>query len=604
MSTIANEKADRDRFKQLNIESVIGLALLAPSGYDDRRLRPALHEHEPQTIDVTVEAISRTHHTLQLTLFVHNFGHKIDAVIFRPKPYMLRQFVVDERYYLYGKIECAGGRCQMTHPKKVTSVGAMTPRYKTVLRTDVMGRLVARRLTKRGLSEAGLPDKVITDLMKIHFPTDEPLYRRGEGYTQEALYALKFSELFDHMQRLKQKRQHFTALYSLDAPWRPWSETLPFKLTDEQIRTMDEIKEDLSKESAARRMIVGDVGSGKTMVILAAVMMARPYRAILMAPTTILANQLFEEAQRYLPDISSTLVTNKTKKKQGLEEYGLIVGTHALLYRDLPEAALVMIDEQHRFGTAQRNRLEKLIASEHKRPHLLQFSATPIPRTQAMMDSAHIDVSLITQTPFKKDIATEVIHKADFPALMEHIKAEVALQHQVLLVYPLVEQSEALNYQSIEEARSFWETRFEEVYVTHGKDKAKEKVLLDFREKGNVLLATTVVEVGISLPRLSTVVIVGAERLGLSSLHQLRGRVSRTGLKGYCYLFSHQDGSERLDAFTTTDNGFDIAQLDLKFRQSGDLLTGKSQSGKRFLWVDMAEDEAVVKEVKSYIEGK
>lgn len=602
MSILANEKADRERFQRLNIENVIGLALLAPSGYDDRRLRPTLYEHQSQTIDATVEAVSRTAHTLQLSLFVHNLGHKIEAVIFRPKPYMLRQFIVDERYYLYGKIECAGGRCQMTHPQKVTSVGVMTPRYKTALRTDVMGRLVARHITQKALSEAGLPEKVITLVMKIHFPSDEPLYRSGEGYTQEALYALKFSELFDYMQRLRQKRHHFTALHQLSGAWEAWSKTLPFTLTPEQLTTIGDIKDDLLKETAARRMIVGDVGSGKTMVILAAVMMARPHRSILMAPTTILANQLFEEAHKHLPSIRVVLVTNKTKKKQSLDEYDLIVGTHALLYRDLPEAALVMIDEQHRFGTAQRNRLEKLIASEQKRPHLLQFSATPIPRTQAMIDSAHIDVSLITQTPFKKDITTDIIHKADFPALMEHIKAEVALQHQVLLVYPLVEQSEALNYQSIEEARLFWETRFEEVYVTHGKDKAKEQVLLDFREKGNILLATTVVEVGISLPRLSTVVIVGAERLGLSTLHQLRGRVSRTGLKGYCYLFTNQDGSERLDAFTTTDNGFDIAQLDLRFRQSGDLLTGKSQSGKRFLWVDMAEDEAVVKEVKSYIE--
>ncbi len=271
-----------------------------------------------------------------------------------------------------------------------------------------------------------------------------------------------------------------------------------------------------------------------------------------------------------------------------------------------------MIDEQHRFGTAQRNLLEKLISGtssnnsasniQHPkleaRPHFLQFSATPIPRTQAMIDSAHIDVSLITQTPFEKDITTSVIHKSDFAELLTKIETELQQKHQVLIIYPLVEQSEALEYQSLEEARGYWEKRFDDVYVTHGKDKNKEKVLEEFRERGSILLATTVVEVGISLPKLTTIIIVGAERLGLSTLHQLRGRVSRNGLKGYCYLYTNQSKSKRLDAFVKTDNGFDIAALDLKFRKSGDLLIGKTQSGDKFRWVDMGEDELIVKKVK------
>ena len=168
----------------------------------------------------------------------------------------------------------------------------------------------------------------------------------------------------------------------------------------------------------------------------------------------------------------------------------------------------------------------------------------------------------------------------------------------MLLVYPLVEQSEVLEYQSIDEARGYWEGRFENVYVTHGKDKEKEEVLKEFSKKGDILIATTVVEVGISLPRLSTVVIVGAERLGLSTLHQLRGRVSRTGLKGYCFLYTNQSESERLDKFTQSTSGFDIANLDLKYRKSGDLLKGSSQSGKQFKWIDLAEDEKIVAEVK------
>lgn len=344
-------------------------------------------------------------------------------------------------------------------------------------------------------------------------------------------------------------------------------------------------------------MVVGDVGSGKTMVILATAYMNYPNKTVLMAPTTILANQLFEEACKFLADIKTILVTNKTKKVD-LSEFDFIIGTHALLYRELPKATVVMVDEQHRFGTKQRNMLEKLMNEGDKKPHYIQFSATPIPRTQAMIETAHIDVSLITTTPFKKNIDTKVIHKQDFKNLIAHIKSEIAQNHQILLVYPLVEESEAIKYQSIEEARGYWEKNFEDVYVTHGKDKEKERVLLEFREKGKILIATTVVEVGISLPRLSTVVIVGAERLGLSTLHQLRGRVSRTGLQGYCFLYTNQPNSKRLEEFAVTSSGFDIANMDLKYRKSGDLLKGVNQSGTQFEFADIAEDEKIVLEVK------
>jgi ATP-dependent DNA helicase RecG len=164
-----------------------------------------------------------------------------------------------------------------------------------------------------------------------------------------------------------------------------------------------------------------------------------------------------------------------------------------------------------------------------------------------------------------------------------------------------VEESTEVPYQSLDESRGFWEKKFENVYVTHGKDKQKEEVLLAFREHGNILLATTVVEVGISLPRLTLIVIVGAERLGLATLHQLRGRVGRNGLKSWCYLFSNTKENFRLEQFSKTTNGFDIAKLDLKFRDSGDILDGTIQSGQRFKWLDMAEDEAIVSYAKQRV---
>jgi ATP-dependent DNA helicase RecG len=245
--------------------------------------------------------------------------------------------------------------------------------------------------------------------------------------------------------------------------------------------------------------------------------------------------------------------------------------------------------------------LEALVSKGEQKPHFIQFSATPIPRTQAMMQSELLDVSLITTTPFEREVLTQTISKSDFPNLLSHIKDEIEQKHQVLIIYPLVEESTEIPYQSLEESRGFWESKFDNVYVTHGKDKQKEEVLLEFREKGNILLATTVVEVGISLPRLTLIVIVGAERLGLATLHQLRGRVGRNGLKSWCYLYSNFPANERLRQFTKTTNGFDIAKLDLKFRDSGDILDGTIQSGQRFKWLDMAEDEEIVAYAKERV---
>jgi len=588
-------KEQEEKFKKLGINSYIELALIIPASYEDLRVHDKFQTHAMQLIDATVESVYRAANSLQITFFVHNFGHNITGVMFRPKPYMIHQFKVGDRDYYYGIIECKNGFCSITMPKKVTNIGGITPKYKSPLRADVMLRLMKSSLTKENLISEGLKEEIAEELLRIHFPAERVLNLRD--LETRTLHALKYSELFSYMKQLSNKRRYFKSSTSVCQDYKEWESTLPFRLTNEQLQTIDDIKADFGKEVSARRMIVGDVGSGKTMVILASALMMFPNRSVLMAPTTILANQLYEEAKKYLPMMNIALVTNRTKDID-LVEYDFIVGTHALLYRDLPKASLVMVDEQHRFGTLQRNMLEKLVSSGEEKPHFLQFSATPIPRTQAMIETAHIDVSLITSTPFKKDITSKVIHKNNFKELLEHIKSEIDSGNQVLLVYPLVEQSEVLEYQSIDEARGFWEKRFKSIFVTHGKDKEKEEILLEFSKKGDILIATTVVEVGISLPRLSTVVIVGAERLGLSTLHQLRGRVSRTGLKGYCFLYTNQSSSERLDRFVQTASGFDIANLDLKFRKGGDLLKGHNQSGSQFKWIDLAEDEEIVKSVK------
>ena len=587
-------KKQEEKFAKLNISSFTELSLIIPHSYEDLTLYVEIQENKAMVIDATVESIFRAQNSIQITFYAHNLGFSIKGVIFRPKPYMIHQFAVGSRDYYYGLVECKMGQCSMSMPKKVTTIGAITPKYKCSLRSDVMLRFIQANLTKEALHVEGLKDEIIDEILKLHFPTEIINLKELD---EKTLNTLKYIELFTYMKQLSAKRRYFKSSTCRATSYKKWAKNLPFELTDEQIQTIQDIKKDFTKDVASKRMVVGDVGSGKTMVILASALMMMPSRSILMAPTTILANQLHVEALKYLPNLKIALVTNKTKKID-LSEFDFIIGTHALLYRELPKASLVMVDEQHRFGTQQRNMLEKLVSDGDIKPHFLQFSATPIPRTQAMIETAHIDVSLITSTPFKKDITSQVIHKQDFKELLLHVESEIAKGNQVLLVYPLVEQSDFLEYQSIEEARGYWENKFTKVYVTHGKDKEKEEVLKEFSKKGNILIATTVVEVGISLPKLSTAVIVGAERLGLSTLHQLRGRVSRTGLKGYCYLYTNKNSSARLDEFTKTTSGFDIANLDLKYRKSGDLLKGSSQSGKQFKWIDLAEDEEIVKNVK------
>ena len=621
-------------FKKLKIYSLLDLALIIPHSYNDTTLSSSLEIGKSATLEAKVIDSTVRNGKLRVTFELPAFNRRrLSSLFFRTTPYHYKLFEVGSRHYIQGRLEEYNGYLQMPQPRSIKEIGKITPKYKTALKESEIRSLIELYVTEKALFDEGLDSKEVATLMRLHFPKSiDEVYDAG-AIKQEIIAVLKFVEAFNHLKKLRGKRVDFPALAALHGDLTPFLEKLPFTLTTEQQQVIEEIRRDLSTdEKAAKRMVVGDVGSGKTMVILASVMMALPHKTILMAPTSLLARQLYEEACKHLPESVRIALVMQGKEEGDYRDADFIIGTHALLYKEhLPQAALVMVDEQHRFGTAQRAALEALVsskslprgsgdndssakadkslspdASSHQspekgecRPHYIQFSATPIPRTQAMMESELLDVSLITTTPFEREVETRVIGKQDFPALLEHIKEEIAKQHQVLIIYPLVEESSEVPYQSLEEGRGFWEDRFDNVFVTHGKDKQKEEVLLSFREEGDILLATTVVEVGISLPRLTLIVIVGAERLGLATLHQLRGRVGRNGLKSWCYLFSNTPQNERLQKFCRTTNGFEIAKLDLKFRDSGDILDGTIQSGQRFRWLDMAEDEVVIDRAKN-----
>ncbi len=599
----------KELFKKLKITTLLDLALLIPSSYQDTTLSREIVPGRVHTLKAKVTKSLKSSGRLMVQFRLVDFKIPLSAVFFRATPYHYQLFGEGSEVVIQGKIETFRGQLQMNQPKAIAKAGEILPKYKTLLRQSEMRTLLEAYLSPDALIKAGLEADEAQMVMRLHFPCTL------DGILQEGLFqphiqrVLKRIEAINHLQKLSSKKVSHPALGALKGDIAPLVKRLPFSLTPQQCEVIDSIRTDLTRsDKAAKRMVVGDVGSGKTMVILASVMMALPHKSILMAPTSLLALQLYEEAIKHLPPKVKVALVMQGDEQGCYKEADFIIGTHALLYKEeLPLAPLVMVDEQHRFGTKQRHQLELLASGRGtdsaKRAHFLQFSATPIPRTQAMMQSALLDVSLITQRPFELRVTTQIIIKSDFARLLTHIREEIAAGHQVLIIYPLVEESETNPYQSLMQGREYWESYFEHVFVTHGKDKNKEEVLLAFREQGDILLATTVVEVGISLPRLTLIVIVGAERLGLATLHQLRGRVGRLGLESWCYLFTRNAKNERLQAFTQTTNGFDIAKLDLEFREGGDILDGTIQSGQKFQWLDMAHDEDIVAEAMQRLDA-
>lgn len=590
-------KADNEKLQKLGISSLLDLALLIPKSYENRFIDQSPNLNAFNTVHVKVLRCNQTPKVLSVKFFCETWEQELNAVVFSPKPYHRKLFRVGESLHVRGKVQWQNGYLSMLQPQSVSDINKIVPKYKTALQDRSVEALVKKYISKENLEKEGLHVKEIEALLSLHFPTPKKVIDfERVGLNSDDLHVMKTVEAYNYLKKLSKKKIDFEAKSRLNSDESDFVKSLPFELTNDQRNAISDIKRDFNSGKSARRIVMGDVGSGKTMVILTSVMMCFPRRSVLMAPTTILANQIYEEAKKFLPvSVKSALVV-QSSKKEDLSQYDFIVGTHALLHRELPDFDLVMVDEQHRFGVKQREQINQLSIVEKKHPHFLQFSATPIPRTLSMMQSSLIDFSFIKETPFVKDIDTMIIRKPDFKNLIEHIKSEIKEGRQTIIIYPLVEESDVIEYQSIEEARGYWEKNFENTYVTYGADKNKEEVLEEFRDKGSLLIATTLVEVGISLPKLSTIVIVGAERLGLATLHQLRGRVSRNGLKGYCYLYTNMNESKRLEDFSQCNNGFEIAELDLRYRQGGDVLGGFRQSGQKFEYFEMEEN--IVVEVK------
>ncbi len=591
-------------FKKLKKRTLLDLALTIPNSYKDTTLSTSIEDKKELVARVKVVNANIINFKLHLELELLDFNQYAKAIFFKTTKYHKELFTIGSEHIIKGRVSYYRGSLQITQPQSLKTYGEIIPVYKTTIKESQIRELIKRYITKESLAKSGLYPNEIDTLLKLHFPTNLSQIKSNGELKEEIIKDLKSIEAYNHLAKFRKKRVFNKPIKSLNADIKPFIDSLPFSLTKDQLNAINDIKQDLSSSTkAAKRLIIGDVGSGKTMVILAAAMIANKDKSILMAPTSLLANQLYEEANKYLSKFLNIALVTQKKSIGEYSKADFIIGTHALLYKDdLPNAALLMVDEQHRFGTNQRAKLDALTRKDNLSPHYLQFSATPIPRSQALIESELIDISTIKMLPYEKKIETKIINRDNFSNLLEHIKEEISNNHQILIVYPLVNRSDEINYTSLNDAIPFWKKRFDNVYVTHGKDKEKDEILLKFREDGNILLSTTVIEVGISLPRLTTIVIVGAERFGLATLHQLRGRVGRYGIDSYCYLYTNlKEPPKRLKEFSKTLDGFEIAKLDLKYRNSGDILDGTIQSGKTFKWLDLAEDEEIILEAKKRV---
>jgi len=583
---------DRELFRELGISTPLQLALIKPKKYRDFNLYLFPLEGEPQLFEARILSVHQYKKIVKVRFHLLNLNRIVEGIYFKIPSWYWKYLKEGEQIFIWGELQ----ERQISQPWIVSKKGEIEPVYpKTSLPPRTLRKLIKKYVTPDTLYP--LPPQIALPLYRSHFPKT-----RQDIYPATIDYIYKWAEVCNYLYRLRKRRVYRPAPVSDRNP-APFIASLPFQLTRDQLKAINQVREDLRSPYQRRRVIIGDVGSGKTIVMLAIAYMAE--KSAIMCPTSILANQIYEEAEKYLTPLGLKVVLvtqNSGATDEEINSADLLVGTHALLYRELPPLKAISIDEQHRFGTAQRRKLEELGATATLRPHHFQFSATPIPRTQALIQSNFVEVTLIKELPFKKEIETRVLPKdrEGVLELLTLLKGEIEKGKQGIIVYPAVE-GESTNLATLQKGRKFWEKYFSKVLVTHGKDREKEEILLKFREEGELLVTTTIIEVGISLPRLSVIAIVDADHFGLATLHQLRGRVGRYGEKGYCYLLTDNPHNPRLVQFSKILDGFQIAELDLKFRRAGDLLEGSHQSGESFRYFDEVEDREILEEVHNYL---
>lgn len=639
--------------KELGIKTLSDLIHLYPFRYIDRTTIQKISQINQSSAAIQVKAQVISASTVgegkakRLSVMVDDGSARMEMVFFKGIKWNQEKLLPGSTFIFFGKPSEYNGRYNMVHPEvdepasnTPAGAGVLTgvyPSTEKLKNAGITGKVMCR-LQQTALAlclpeiKESLPSYVINDLglcslayalKNIHFPSD--------GYTLEkAQRRLKFEELFLlQLSLLKQKyirsRQSVgLVMPKVGADFNACYNALPYRLTAAQQRVIREIRTDLMSGKQMNRLLQGDVGSGKTMVAVLSCLLAidSGFQACIMAPTEVLAQQHFANIQKYLSPTSvrCALLTGSTKTRERREihegllsgEIGLIVGTHALLedvvqWRNL---GLAVIDEQHRFGVEQRS---KLWTKNATAPHVLVMTATPIPRTLAMTVYGDLDVSVIDELPpGRTPVRTRLHTEAKMPLIYNFMRKEIDAGHQVFVVYPMIFESEKIDLQNLEKGYEDIVHAFPfppyKAAIVHGKQSSEEKAFnMDAFAAGraNILVSTTVIEVGVDVPNASIMVIMSAERFGLSQLHQLRGRVGRGAAQSHCILVRgykcSKESLQRLELMCSTENGFTIAEEDMKMRGPGDP-EGTAQSGLPISLniASLARDGRLLSEAREY----
>jgi len=638
--------------KELGISTFRDLLHYYPYKYVDRSRFYKVSEIESEMpvvqIRGTIDDYLYEGHTSakRLTATLYDDTGSIKLVWFKGTKWIPGSFPAGKVYVVFGKPNVFGGTFNIIHPE-IESIEKIAVRKSSSLQAQysltealrnhfitskVISRLAGNILAElKGKIPETLPPQMtekyrLMEITKaintIHFPdTIKEI--------EQARYRLKYEELF-YMQlglirkkSLRNKKVKGIVFSRVGENLNTfYGKYLPFSLTEAQKKVIREIRRDMGSGHQMNRLLQGDVGSGKTIVALMCMLIAADngYQSCLMAPTEILANQHFNSISTYLGEMNLTarLLTGSTKKKERndidskLKEgtLDILVGTHALIEDNVvfQRLGFVVIDEQHRFGVAQRS---KLWNKSEIAPHVLVMTATPIPRTLAMTLYGDLDVSVINQLPpGRKPIKTMHFFDSSRNVVYGFLKKQIREGRQVYIVYPLIKESEKMDYKALEEGLEMIEDLFPApqyaISVVHGKMPVKNKERsMELFKKGitHIMVATTVIEVGVDIPNASVMVIESAERFGLSQLHQLRGRVGRGADQSYCILMSDNkisgEAAERIEIMVSTNDGFEISEADLRIRGPGDI-EGTQQSGIPFHLkiADLGKDGALIEYVR------
>jgi ATP-dependent DNA helicase RecG len=637
---------------ELGIHTFEDLIHFFPNRYLDRTQFFKINQLQQNSSEIQIIGRIKSLKTVQqksgsrlVATFFDETG-SMELVWFRGAKWIKDALKVNIPYVIFGKANLFNGLFSMPHPEmellsehKKNLRSAMQPIYPSTekLTNKGVSNKAISKMIKNLFEELGgkfeetLSDELLNNLnliskkdalLNIHFPKNQELLT-------EAQKRLKFEELFfiqlqlirkKIVRKSKIKGYTFSKIGTVFNDF--YNNRLPFNLTNAQKKVLKEIRKDLGSNAQMNRLLQGDVGSGKTIVALLTMLIAldNGFQAALMAPTEILANQHYNSLVELLKgtDVKIKLLTGSTKTKErrllhtDLEsgELNILIGTHALIEDKVKfkNLGIAIIDEQHRFGVAQRS---KMWQKNELPPHILVMTATPIPRTLAMSVYGDLDISVIDELPpGRKEVKTAHRYDSNRLSVFKFLKEEIEKGRQVYVVYPLINESEAMDYKDLMDgfesiSREFPKPKYQ-ISIVHGKMKSEDK---DFemerfiKGETQIMVATTVIEVGVNIPNASVMVIESAERFGLSQLHQLRGRVGRGAEQSFCILMTSfklsSDAKTRLQTMVDTSDGFKIAEVDLKLRGPGNLM-GTQQSGVLNLKIaDIIKDSSILRTARN-----